>query len=187
MRVGRRISLPGDASDGFFEIDPLTGIGSAGIVLSQNVRGMDLWGSRLVASNNDDQIVEIDASSGALAALATVSPGVSIREMAFGTGSTLYATDANSDLHWIDAITGASGLIASLDVGGAQIRGIDFVNGSLYAVTRVGALYSIDVTTGDASYIGDTGLAPTAFAAIPSPASLALLGAAGAIAGRRRR
>ncbi len=115
------------------------------------------------------------------------------------TSTTLFVIDTRLDaLARLNVATGAVTTVGSLglgngvnDMGGFDISG---QTGIAYAGVRNSLLsstsfWTINLATGQGSLLGEVGGGSilTAITVVPSPSSLALLGLAGVVAGRRRR
>ncbi|MBX9736407.1 MAG: DUF4394 domain-containing protein [Phycisphaerales bacterium] len=119
--------------------------------------------------------------------------------VAGATSTTLFVIDSGRDsLARLNVATGALTTVGSLglgngvnDMGGFDISG---QTGVAFAAVRNTLLssttfWSINLATGQGTQIGEVGGGAilTAITVVPAPSSMALLGLAGVIAGRRRR
>lgn len=179
-------SVPISVGDAPLEVNDLAAMGGV------------LYATSLSTSTFVSSIYTLDPSSGAATLVGPT--GVIGVAIAFAPGGTLYMTSATfgaggqegSFLHTVNPSTGAvitTTAIAPLPSGNLLHVGglaVDPSDGTLYAagreatVDRRGDIYTL-TPTGLATFVGSTGVGEVgdlAFAEVPEPATIALLGAA---------
>jgi hypothetical protein len=172
-------------------INPSTGEGTTIALLNADIRGLTfasgdvLYGIRDVGESKSDDLVTINASSGAVSLVSTTSlPG--LQSLEFSLEGTLYSWDIGSGylssghgLVTINPITGAATPV-SPSIGTINIQTLSFgSNGILYGA-GTNKLYTINTNTGEATLVGTGGLfdirGMVCLNSVPEPSTLALLG-----------
>jgi hypothetical protein len=96
-------------------------------------------------------LATVDASTGVATIVATVSPSLDVRGLAFDGANTLYAIHNNpssDDLYTIDTTTGASTLVGPTGYGGVQGLAYSPASGILYAWDVASGLVIVNPATG---------------------------------------
>jgi len=96
-------------------------------------------------------LATLDVSTGTATTVATITPFIDVRGLAFDYGGTLYAvrnTTPSDELYTIDTGTGAATLIGAIGFGTVQGLAFSPVTANLYAWDNAAGLIAVDTVTG---------------------------------------
>ena len=164
-------------------------VGSTGL---SSLRGLAREGGgqlhTIAGGSGDVTTYPVDQDTGAAVAYGSTGSSPLAYDSAYDpiTKRVWFSAAASRELYSLDPVTGEARFELDVNAGGSGVTALSFLpDGTMYGVslsTGIDSLYRIDRDTGVGALIGSTGFDQVlSMTYIPSPGTLALIGAAGVL------